>query len=133
MRGLFLDEEYINRKVTADINLAKEEFDSAKILFEVGKYRQTVTHSYYAMFNAATALLTKKDIVANSHEGLIMFVGKEYVKNGIFDKEIFGFLTKTRVDRKDSSYDSLAIFTEEDAFESLNNSEIFIQEVEKLL
>ena len=61
-----MDEEYISKKVIADFNLAKDELDTARILFNLSKYRQSVTHSYYAMFQAATALLIKKNLVAKS-------------------------------------------------------------------
>ena len=128
-----MDEEYINKKVIADFNLAKDELDTAQILFNSGKYRQTITHSYYAMFQAATALLTKKDIVANSHEGLIMLFGREYIKTGIFDKKIFSYLTKARTERKDSSYDSFAVFNQKDAESILDNAETFVQEVKKFI
>lgn len=43
------------------------------------------------------------------------------------------FLTKARTERKDSSYDSFAIFSEEDAHSILEEAEIFIQEAEKLI
>ena len=119
--------------MTADLNLAHDELDTAKILFDLGKYRQSVTHSYYAMFQGATALLSKKNIVAKSHEGLIMLFGKEYIKTNIFDKEIFAYLTQARTDRKDSSYDSFATFNEKDVQTILENAEIFIQEVEKFI
>ena len=132
-RELFLDEEYISKKIIADINLAKDELDTAKILFNSNKYRQSITHSYYAMFQAATALLTKKNIVAKSHESLIMLFGKEYLKTNIFDNNIFSFLTNARVNRRDSSYDSFATFHKKDAQIILENAEIFIQEVEKFI
>ena len=35
----FLDEEYISKKVIADFNLAKDELDTAMILFNSYKYR----------------------------------------------------------------------------------------------
>lgn len=128
-----MDEEYISQKVIADLNLSKDELDTAKILFNSSKYRQSITHSYYAMFQAATALLTKKNLVAKSHEGLIMLFGRDYIKTNIFDKKIFSFLTNARVSRRDSSYDSFAIFHKEDAQIILENAETFIQEVEKFL
>lgn len=121
------------KKIIADFNLAKDELDTAKILFDSYKYRQSITHSYYAMFQAATALLTKKNLIAKSHEGLIMLFGREYIKTGVFDKHVFGFLTKARTERKDSSYDSFAIFDEEDAKSQLENAETFILEAEKFI
>ncbi len=85
------------------------------------------------MFQAATALLTKKNLVAKSHEGLIMLFGREYLKTNMFDKKIFSFLTNARVSRRDSSYDSFVIFHKEDAQIILENAETFSQEVEKFI
>lgn len=42
-------------KVIGNFNLAKEELLSAQILCEAGRYRDSVTLSYYAMFDAAKA------------------------------------------------------------------------------
>ena len=74
------------------------------------KYRDLITHSYYAMFSASKALLLTKDYTVKSHEGLVRVFGREFIRDGDFDSEIFGYLTDARAMRRDTSYDSLAVF-----------------------
>ena len=47
------------------MKLAIEELSMAQILFDAGKYRGSITHSYYAMFDAAKALLLTHDFISN--------------------------------------------------------------------
>lgn len=39
------------------LNVGKNNLISAKALFEIGQYRDSVTMSYYAMYSAGLALL----------------------------------------------------------------------------
>ena len=61
------------RKALIDYRLeqADESLDSVLILFEHKKYRPSVSRSYYAMFYAVQALLTRKKLVASKHSGAI--------------------------------------------------------------
>ena len=47
-------------KVTDALNVGKENLISAKALFQIGQYRDSVTMSYYAMYSAGLGLLLKK-------------------------------------------------------------------------
>lgn len=134
MRVLYLsDNEKINLKIDAELDLANYELKSAKILLDSGQYRDSITHSYYAMYSSAKALLLTKDYVAKTHEGLIMVFGREFICDGDFSKIIFAYLTEARSMRIDTSYDSLAKFSKDDAEEKYFNAEDFIAEIEKFL
>lgn len=50
-------------EVNGVMDLAIEELSMAQILFDAGKYRGSITHSYYAMFDAAKALLLTHDFI----------------------------------------------------------------------
>jgi uncharacterized protein (UPF0332 family) len=50
---------------------AREKLESAKILFENKKYKDSVSRSYYAMYSAAKALLATKDLDSSKHSGVI--------------------------------------------------------------
>ena len=132
-RVLFLLDDNMNKKIDAELNLAKYELKSAKILLDAGQYRDSITHSYYAMFSASKALLLTKNYVVKTHEGLVRVFGREFIRDGDFDSEIFGYLTDARAMRRDTSYDSLAVFYKDDAEEKFYNAEEFISEVEKFL
>ena len=53
-------------KVTDALNVGKENLISAKALFQIGQYRDSVTMSYYAMYSAGLAFLLKK-ILPHQH------------------------------------------------------------------
>ena len=115
------------------INVGKSQLISSKMLFEGGQYRDSVTMSYYAMYSSALALLLKKSISPKTHEGTLRQLAKEYVKEGLFSKETYGYLYDARETRNDSSYGYSKTFTEEDAEKLILQAEKFINEVETLL
>ena len=133
MKVWFLLDNEQYKKIDAELSLARYELKSAKILLDAGQYRDSITHSYYAMYSASKALLLTKDYAVKTHEGLVRVFGREFIRDGDFDSEIFGYLTDARAMRRDTSYDSLAVFYKEDAEEKFNNAEEFITEVEKFL
>lgn len=60
MRVLYLsDNEKINLKIDAELDLANYELKSAKILLDSGQYRDSITHSYYAMYSSASIIIDK--------------------------------------------------------------------------
>ncbi|WP_461461895.1 HEPN domain-containing protein [Methanobrevibacter sp.] len=121
------------KRIKAEMNLALYELKSAEILLDAGQYRDSITHSYYAMFSASKALLFSKNFTVKTHKGLIAVFGREFIRDGEFSSEIFSYLTDARSMRKDTSYDSLAIFNKEDAVEIFYNAKKYIAEVEKFL
>lgn len=120
-------------KVTEAFNVGKEQLVSSKILFEAGQYRDSIALSYYAMHSSARALLLKKDISPKTHKGTLIQLAKEYVKEGLFSKEIYDYMHDAIAIRNDSSYDYSAIFSEEIAEELILQAEVFLDEVERLL
>ena len=78
---------YLNKVIDA-FNVGKSNLISAKALFEIGQYRDSVTMSYYAMYSAGLALLLKKDISPRTHSGTMRQLGKEYVKTGLLSKKL---------------------------------------------
>lgn len=114
-------------------NVGKSNLISAKALFEIGQYRDSVTMSYYAMYSAGLALLLKKDISPRTHGGTMRQLAKEYVKPGLLSKETYEFLNGGMADRNKSSYDYSVVFTEETAERYICKAERFIDEAEALL
>ena len=64
-------------EVKGVMDLAVEELSMAQILFDAGKYRGSITHSYYAMFDAAKALLLTHDFVSKKHDTTLSQFRKE--------------------------------------------------------
>lgn len=113
--------------------MGKEELLASRSLFENGFYRGSVTQTYFSMLSAANALLLKKGISTKTHKGTFTQLAKEYVKDGLFSKEIYDYLHDGIAIRNDSSYNYSAVFSEEIADELISHAEEFLDEVERLL
>lgn len=79
---------------------ACEKLEVACNLFENGYYGDAVSRAYYAMFFAARALLSKRNIYPKTHRGLISQFGLEFVKSGEFNQDVFDLLTRAQEDRE---------------------------------
>ena len=71
---------------------AEESLSSAKLLLDNEKYRPSVSRAYYAMFYAVPALLAKEKLKVSKHSGAIGIFNREFVKRGVFDKELSRWL-----------------------------------------
>lgn len=70
------------------IRRARETYQDAQTLFEMGSINSSVNRLYYAAFYAALALLIDKDIKVKSHKGVQQKLGEEFVLKGQISKEL---------------------------------------------
>jgi hypothetical protein len=120
-------------EVNGVMDLAVEELSNAQILFDAGKYRGSVTHSYYAMFDAAKALLLSHDFVSKKHDTILTQFSKEFVLDDDFSQEIYKNYSHAKKLRRKSSYDFTVTFDKEEAFNCLVHAEEFIEEARRFL
>lgn len=59
---------------------AAEKLESAKILFDAGKYKDSIGRSYYVIFISLRAVLAKDGVDFSKHAGVIAYFQKEYIK-----------------------------------------------------
>ena len=69
------------------LDSSKERLESAQILLDAGKYKDSIGRSYYAIFTAVKSVLAKERIDFAKHAGMISYFQKEYVKRGGFNKK----------------------------------------------
>lgn len=116
-----------NRKtlIRYRIEQAYESLDSAQLLLDNKKYRPSVSRSYYAMFYAVLTLLVKEGLQSSKHTGAISIFNKEFVKKGIFDKELSRWLQEAFDLRQRADYKEMFTITFESAEKVLNSSTHF--------
>lgn len=68
---------------------AIEMLGDAKVLLEQKSYASSVNRSYYSIFHALRAVTALDGFDSSKHAGVIAYINKEYVKTGIFDKQLF--------------------------------------------
>ncbi|MCK4905873.1 HEPN domain-containing protein [bacterium] len=112
---------------------SQDKFDSAKILFEKGKYKDSISRSYYAMFTAARAILATKDLNSAKHSGIISLFNQHFVKTGVVGNDMGKLLAEAKDIREESDYGDFIIVSEEEAKGQINNSKKFIQEIKQTL
>ncbi len=120
-------------EVNGVMNLAIEELSMAQILFDAGKYRGSITHSYYAMFDAAKALLLTHDFISKKHDTILAQFSKDFVLEGDFSQEVYKYYSNAKKLRRKSSYDFTVNFDKQESLDCLIQAEEFITEAKKFL
>ncbi len=102
-----------------------DSIEEAKVLLKEGmSLRAVMNRIYYAMFYAVLALLEEKQIGTSKHSGAISLFDKEFIKSGIFDKELSMILHRAFELRQKGDYMEQSEVTKE------NIDEIFPKAIE---
>ncbi|MEW6482712.1 MAG: HEPN domain-containing protein [bacterium] len=112
---------------------AKEKLVSARLLYENGQYRDSISRSYYAMLSAARALLSTKKLDSSKHSGVISLFNQHFVKTGVLNKEAGKKLASAKEMREDSDYEDFVAVSKEDAEKQIADAEGFIKEIEEVM
>jgi uncharacterized protein (UPF0332 family) len=115
------------------LDSANERLESAKILLESGKYKDSIGRSYYAIFTAVRAILARDKVDFSKHSGVIAYFQKEYVKTEIFDKKYSRYLQSAFQIRNSCDYNDFFIVSKQDAQEQYEKAVEFYMEVKKYL
>ncbi len=117
------------KEISSLIERAKRYLKSAEILLEEGDYESSVSRTYYAMFYSAQAMLLTKNLSFSSHKGVISAFGEQFVKTGIFPKEMGKELNKAFEKRQIGDYEYTFVIAKMEAEEILENGEKFIEKI----
>jgi len=115
------------------LETAKKRLDTAQLLLEAGKYEDSVSKSYYAIFSAARALLATKSLDSAKHSGVISLFNQHFVKNGVVKKTMGRILIDAKDARERSDYDDFVIVSREEAEDQLRLAKEFVDEIENVL
>lgn len=115
----------------------KEADDSvaeAKVLLKENmSLRAVMNRLYYAMFYAVLAILQEKGMGTSKHMGAISLFDREFIKNGIFDKEMSKVLHRAFELRQKGDYLEEIEVTKEDVDEIFPKAIDFVEKVKKYL
>jgi len=117
------------KEINSLIERAKRYLKSAEILLEEGDYESSVSRTYYAMFYSAQAMLLTKSLSFSSHKGVISAFGEQFIKTGIFPKEMGRELNKAFEKRQIGDYEYTFVITRQEAEEILENGKKFIEKI----
>jgi len=115
------------------LNYADESHEAAKVLIEGGFIGFSAAQSYYTMFYLTEALLLSKGLKFSSHSAVIAAYGKEFSKTGLLDPKFHHRLIEAEERREDGHYGAGENVSDEDALESFQWAEEFMQAVKEYL
>ncbi len=115
------------------LQTAREDLKSASILLESGEYRGANNRAYYAIFHAINAVHALDGNSYKRHKDAIANFNKEYVKAGIFPREIGRKIGEAEEIRHASDYDDFYIASREESERQVNVAGEFINLVEQTI
>jgi len=90
------------------LDRAREALDDAGFLLQSGRLTAASNRVYYAMFYAASALLATRDLSSSRHSGVIALFNDNFVKTGLFPRELARRFGRAFEARMDTDYRVLA-------------------------
>ena len=112
---------------------AQEKLESAEILLNAGKYKDSIGRSYYAIFSAVRAILALDRVDFSKYAGVIAYFQKEYVKTKKFDTKFSKYLQNAFQIRNVCDYDDFYIASKQDAEIQIEQAKEFLEAVKKYL
>jgi len=61
------------------MELAEQALSDAAMAQECGSHRNCLNRAYYAVFYAASALITMRELHSSKHRGVLSFLDREFV------------------------------------------------------
>ena len=112
---------------------AKEDLETAEENLDAGKFRASVNRSYYAVFHALRAVTALDHFDSGKHSGIIAYFNKNYVKAGIFDKEISKMIDSCNRLREKADYDDFFLVAKDDAVLQLEKARQIVSATEQYI
>lgn len=111
------------------IEAAKETLETARLLYENARYKDSVNRSYYAIFHSMRAVLALEGADYKKHSGVIAHFREKYVKPGVFPKELSSIIGQASLIRNQSDYEDFFLVSAEDAKRQLMDAAKFYEAV----
>lgn len=111
----------------------KEMLSAAEDNLKIGQYKTSLNRSYYAIFHAMRAMNILKGFDSSKHSGVIAYFNKEYIKEGIMDRELSVIIKSSSFLREKSDYDDFFIVGRTETENQLASAKVFLEAVEKYL
>jgi len=112
---------------------AREELGTAELLLRNASFRSSINRSYYAIFHGIRAVNALDGFDSSKHSGVISHFNQEYVKTGIFEKEMSKIIRNASELREQADYEDFYEASMETASDAFERASRFIDAVERYL
>ena len=115
------------------IDSAMERLEASRVLIHSGLYQDAVSRAYYAVFQAARAVLATKSLDAKKHSGVISLFNRNFIKTGKLPRDFGKILKKAKDLRQASDYNDFYLVSKEEAKDAVESAERFIEGIKAFL
>ncbi len=124
-----------SKKALSDYRLsaAEEHLDSARLLLDAGKYKDSIGRSYYAIFASVRALLALDEVDFSKHAGVISYFQREYIKSRQIDPKYSKYLGQAFQIRNNADYQDFFVVSAADAKEQYDNAVDFLNMIKSFI
>lgn len=119
--------------VLSQLDIAKDDLDGAEYLIDGGKFRIALNRIYYCIFHTLKALAVLHHENFSKHSGYISYFQREYIKTGIFDKELSRIVTRAKTLRESSDYGDMAVVSKETAVNDYKDACLFYEQLSQYI
>lgn len=112
------------------IQSAKSDLNAARILFEAEEYKGANNRAYYAVFHAINTVHALNGNGYKRHKDAIGNFNKDYVKSGIFPREVGRKVSEIEEIRHASDYDDFYLASREETERQIAMADELIQLIE---
>ena len=106
---------------------------SSKALIELEDYKGAANRSYYAVFHAIRSVMALANVDFGNHGQVIGYFRREYIKTGVFPKEMSRTIDTLFKVRNKCDYDDFYVIDREDVTNQIVSAEYFLDEIRKYL
>lgn len=112
---------------------AKEEFETAELLWKENKFLAANNRAYYSIFYSIRAVLAMEQIDFKRHKDVLAYFNKNFVKTEFFPRQIGRKIVLASKVREDSDYDEEYEPSSETTALQIETAKELIELVEKYL
>lgn len=122
-------EEHVKALSKYRFETSLENLDDAKLMYENGRYKNALNRGYYSIFHALRAVIALNGFDSSKHSGVIAYFNQNYVKEGVFSKDISKKIAEASVNRENADYLDFYIASSEEAQKQIGRAETVIDAV----
>jgi len=109
---------------------ARETIEVVDLLLKNDKLSTAVNRIYYGMYYSILALALQNNFETSKHQQLIGWFNKEFIRNGLIEKEYGRMLRDAFENRTYGDYDSFVVFDKDSVLIFYSEMKDFIEKIE---
>lgn len=124
-----------DRKTLVDLQMAKANrfMEQAEMVKGLQQWDMAANRYYYACFHAVQALFIHNGLASKRHAGMLSQFGLHFIKTGIIEDRLGGFLTRMEQLREKGDYNCFFSINEEELSTIVEPANELVKVIEELI